>query len=86
MGAGGLSCLERSHVGTDGRRNVWSGGADVIKRLTMWHAKQGVPPDEALDYWNADHAELVRGCLGYAGTCSIIASPARRDGGSLTRG
>lgn len=32
----------------------------MIKRLTMWHARQGVPRDEALHHWRTEHAELVR--------------------------
>ena len=32
----------------------------MIKRLTMWHAKEGVSADEALEHWKTEHAELVR--------------------------
>ena len=31
----------------------------MIKRLTMWHAKDGVSGEEALDHWRNDHAALV---------------------------
>ena len=32
----------------------------MIKRLTMWHAREGVSRDEALRHWSHEHAELVR--------------------------
>ncbi len=32
----------------------------MIKRLTMWHAKDDVSADEALEHWKTDHAMLVR--------------------------
>lgn len=32
----------------------------MIKRLTMWHAKESVPSHEALAYWRSTHADLVR--------------------------
>lgn len=32
----------------------------MIKRLTMWHARSGVPHEEALQHWRTEHAELVR--------------------------
>ena len=36
------------------------GGAVVIKRLTMWHAREGVPREVALRRWRNEHADLVR--------------------------
>ena len=33
---------------------------DLIKRLTMWHAKAGVSREAALAHWRSDHADLVR--------------------------
>jgi len=45
----------------------------VIKRLTMWHAKDDVSADEALEHWKTDHAMLVRQVQGYDDTCSNIA-------------
>jgi uncharacterized protein (TIGR02118 family) len=32
----------------------------MIKRLTMWHAKDDVSNEEALNHWLNQHAELVR--------------------------
>lgn len=32
----------------------------MIKRLTMWHAREGVSAQEALDHWKTEHAALVR--------------------------
>lgn len=32
----------------------------MIKRLTMWHARSGVPRNEALRHWRNEHADLVR--------------------------
>jgi len=32
----------------------------VIKRLTMWHALEGVLREEALRHWRSEHADLVR--------------------------
>lgn len=31
----------------------------MIKRLTMWHTKEGVSRDEALRHWRHEHADLV---------------------------
>lgn len=32
----------------------------MIKRLTMWHSREGVPKEEALRHWRTEHAVLVR--------------------------
>lgn len=32
----------------------------MIKRLTLWHALDGVLRDEALRHWCSEHADLVR--------------------------
>ena len=32
----------------------------MIKRLTMWHARDGVSREEALRHWRNEHADLVR--------------------------
>ena len=32
----------------------------MIKRLTMWHAREGVSREEALRHWRNEHAALVR--------------------------
>lgn len=39
----------------------------MIKRLTMWHAKEGVSREEALRHWRNEHAELVRAVPGLRG-------------------
>lgn len=32
----------------------------MIKRLTMWHAKEGVSREAVLAHWGSGHADLVR--------------------------
>ncbi len=32
----------------------------MIKRLTMWHVRQGVTTEAALLHWRTNHADLVR--------------------------
>lgn len=32
----------------------------MIKRLTMWRVRHGVPPADALAHWRGHHADLVR--------------------------
>lgn len=32
----------------------------MIKRLTMWHTRDGVSRDDALAHWRDEHADLVR--------------------------
>lgn len=39
----------------------------MVKRLTMWHAKEGVSRQEALLHWRGEHAELVRTVPGLCG-------------------
>jgi len=39
----------------------------VIKRLTMWHAKEGVSREESLRHWRNEHADLVRAVPGLRG-------------------
>lgn len=39
----------------------------MIKRLTMWHAKEGVSREEALQRWRNEHAELVSAVPGLRG-------------------
>lgn len=39
----------------------------MIKRLTMWHAKEGVSREEAFRYWRNEHAELVGAVPGLQG-------------------
>lgn len=39
----------------------------MIKRLTLWHAKDGVSREEALRHWRHEHAELVRVVPGLRG-------------------
>lgn len=39
----------------------------MIKRLTMWQAKDGVGPEQALRRWRGEHAELVRAVPGLCG-------------------
>lgn len=39
----------------------------MIKRLTMWHVKEGVSREEALRHWRNEHAELVRAVPGLRG-------------------
>lgn len=39
----------------------------MIKRLTMWHANEGVSREEALQHWRGHHADLVRAVPGIRG-------------------
>jgi hypothetical protein len=44
----------------------------MIKRLTMWHVRAGVPHDEAVHHWLRSHVPLV---VAGAGSAALRAEP-----------
>lgn len=53
----------------------------MIKRLTIWHAKEGISREEALRHWRDEHAELVRAVPGLRGYVQNHSTESPEGGG-----